>query len=62
MIVDAYMDFVKVQKGEDGSATYVWIRYSDVADPTESDLLTSPSDYIGIYTGPSSTAPTNPDD
>lgn len=62
MIIDAYMDFIKVQKGEDGSATYVWIRYSDVADPTESDLLTSPSDYIGIYTGPSSTAPTDPDE
>lgn len=62
MIVDAYMDFIKVQKGADGEATYVWIRYSAVENPGASDMVTTPSDYIGIYTGPSSTAPQDPNE
>lgn len=62
MIVDAYMDFIKVQKGADGEASYVWIRYSAVENPSASDMVTTPSDYIGIYTGPSSTAPQDPND
>lgn len=56
------MDFIKVQKGADGEASYVWIRYSAVENPSASDMVTTPSDYIGIYTGPSSTAPQDPND
>lgn len=56
------MDFIKVQKGEDGEASYVWIRYSAVENPSASDMVTAPSDYIGIYTGPSSTAPQDPNE
>lgn len=34
--------------GKDGTSTYVHIKYSAVANPTDSDLTESPSDYIGI--------------
>lgn len=56
------MDFIKVQKGADGEASYVWIRYSAVENPSASDMVTTPSDYIGIYTGSSSTAPQDPNE
>lgn len=45
-------------KGDTGQATYVWVRYSSIASPGDEDLSTTPSTYIGVYTGPSSTAPT----
>lgn len=34
--------------GKDGTSTYVHIKYSAVANPTDSDLTETPSDYIGI--------------
>ena len=34
--------------GKDGTSTYVHIKYSDVANPTDADLTETPSDYIGI--------------
>lgn len=34
--------------GKDGTSTYVHIKYSAVASPTDSDLTENPSDYIGI--------------
>jgi hypothetical protein len=60
MIVEAYMDFIKTQDGKDGQSYYTWIKYSKVENPTSSDLLDMPSDYMGIYTGSSSSAPTDP--
>ena len=34
--------------GTNGTSTYVHIKYSAVANPTDSDLTENPSDYIGI--------------
>ena len=39
------------QPGEDGKASYLHIKYSEVAKPTSSNQMTEiPSTYIGIYT------------
>ena len=45
------------QQGVPGLQTYVHIRYS-ASYPVQT-MLTTPNNYIGIYTGTSSTAPTN---
>jgi hypothetical protein len=45
---------VKGDPGEDGA--YVHIRWGTSATPSE--LLTTPSDYMGVYSGSSKTAPT----
>ena len=34
--------------GKDGTSTYVHIKYSAVAEPTDEDMTEAPSDYIGI--------------
>ncbi len=41
--------------GADGNNAYVHIRWGDTATPDP--LLTQPADYIGVYSGPSATAP-----
>ena len=46
-------------KGDTGDQTYVWIRYSHVYPTSDSDMGTSPDEWIGIYSGTSSTAPTH---
>lgn len=45
--------------GDTGQQTYVWIRYSAVQPTQDSDIGTSPDNYIGIYIGLSDTAPTS---
>lgn len=46
-------------KGDTGDQTYVWIRYSHVYPTSDSDMGTSPDEWIGIYSGTSSAAPTH---
>lgn len=46
-------------KGDTGDQTYVWIRYSHVYPTSDSDMGTSPDEWIGIYSGTSTTAPTH---
>ena len=43
-------------KGSNGQSAYVWIKWGTSANPTT--LLDTPADYIGVYSGSSSTAPT----
>lgn len=45
-------------KGDTGSQTYVWIKYAPVLSPTDAQIGDSPDDYIGLYTGTETTAPT----
>ena len=47
-------------KGDKGDSTFVWIRYAS-QKPTEAShsFGTIPDNWMGIYTGPSATAPTN---
>lgn len=47
-------------KGDKGDSTFVWIRYAS-QKPTEAshNFGTIPDNWMGIYTGPSATAPTN---
>lgn len=44
--------------GVDGVTNYVHIRYADQEPTSDSDVLVTPSAWMGVYTGPSSTAPT----
>ena len=46
-------------KGDTGDQTYVWIKYAAQYPTSDSDMGTSPDDWIGIYSGTSSTAPTH---
>ena len=46
-------------KGDTGAQTYVWIKYSAEYPDADSDMGDSPDDYIGVYVGLSSTAPTH---
>ena len=46
-------------KGDTGDAWYVWIRYAGQQPTQDSDIGTTPDDWIGIYSGTSSTAPTH---
>ena len=50
-------DFLNWLKGSSGSSSYVHIRWG--ASATPSVLLTTPDEYIGIYSGTSPTAPTS---
>lgn len=45
-----------VMDGIDG--THTWIRYSASQPTQDSDMKTTPDEWIGIYCGPSTTAPT----
>lgn len=44
-------------KGDQGDAWYVHIRYAGAQPTADSDMGTTPDDWIGIYSGTSSTAP-----
>lgn len=46
-------------QGLQGVQTYVWIMWSQDYPSSDSDMQTTPADYIGIYTGTASTAPTS---
>lgn len=45
-------------QGPIGPAAYVHIRYSAVQPTQDSDMSTTPNDWMGIYSGAASTAPT----
>ena len=44
--------------GADGTSAYVWIRYASQQPTQDSDMETTADDWIGIYSGTASTAPT----
>lgn len=44
-------------KGDTGDQTYVWIRYANRNPIADSDMTSTPDDWIGIYSGTSSSAP-----
>lgn len=44
--------------GEDGTSYYLYIKYANNQPTSDSDMKTTASDWIGIYTGTSKTAPT----
>ena len=44
-------------KGDQGDQTYVWIKYAAHYPTSDADMSPSPDDWIGIYSGTSSTAP-----
>lgn len=46
-------------KGDTGDAWYVWIRYAGQQPTQDSDMGTSPDDWMGIYSGTSTTPPTH---
>lgn len=46
-------------KGDTGDSWYVWIRYSGTQPTQDSDMGTTPDNWMGIYSGTSSTAPTH---
>lgn len=46
-------------KGDTGAQTYVHIRWSEQAPQADSDLLSAPAPWIGIYAGLSADAPTS---
>ena len=50
-------DGAQGQPGAPGTQTYVWIKYSAYSDGT--DFSDTPNTYMGIYSGPSATAPTD---
>ena len=47
-----------VSTGADGVNAYVHIKYSTIQPIQDSDMTDTPSDWIGIYSGTSATAPT----
>lgn len=57
-----YEDFTPEQlaalKGDDGNPGYCWIKWASVEPTADADMSDTPSDWMGIYTGASSTAPT----
>ncbi len=46
-------------KGDKGDNSYTWIKYSSTMPTKNSDIYDTPDNYLGIYTGSSSTAPTS---
>ena len=45
-------------KGDTGAQTYVWLRWAHTQPTSWSDTTSTPDDWMGIYTGLSSTQPT----
>ena len=45
--------------GDTGAQTYVWIKYAAIQPTSDADMGDVPDNWIGIYTGLSSTAPTS---
>ncbi len=46
-------------KGNTGTAAHIYIRYAAVMPTQNSDMLTTPNRFIGIYSGTASSAPTS---
>ena len=46
-------------KGDTGEQTYVWLKWAQTYPTQDSDMQNSVAPYIGIYSGLSSTAPTD---
>ena len=46
------------QNGNDGANAYVHIRYAAQQPTSDSDIKTTPDEWIGLYSGTSATAPT----
>ncbi len=54
-------EFIESLKGEDGNSTYVYVKYSPNADGSNmTDSPTDETEYTGISTTASATAPTSP--
>ena len=47
------------EKGDTGDSWYVWIKYAGSQPTQDSDMGDTPDNWIGIYSGTSSTAPTH---
>lgn len=45
------------EKGAKGNQTYVWIRYANEEPTSDADMTSTPDNWIGIYSGTSSSAP-----
>ena len=45
--------------GDTGNSWYIWIRYAGQQPTSDSDIGTTPDNWIGIYSGTASTAPTS---
>lgn len=50
---------IKGDTGAAGAATYTYVKWSDEQPTADSDMGDIPSDWLGIYVGSSSTAPTH---
>lgn len=48
-----------IEEGADGIDAYCYIKYSDTNPDSNDDIKNLPSEYMGVYTGTSSTAPVN---
>lgn len=46
------------EKGDKGDSWYMHIRYSDAQPTRDADMKTTPSNWMGVYSGTSQTAPT----
>ena len=57
LTINTVADGAQGKPGESGEQTYVHIKYSAYPDGT--DFSDTPNTYMGIYTGPSETAPTD---
>lgn len=53
------MDGTDGQDGTDGTNAYVYVRWSATQPTQDSDMSTTPNDWMGIYSGSASTAPTS---
>ena len=49
---------ISILEGSRISVAYIHIRWSAYSSPTDAQILDTPNDYIGFYTGTSNTAPT----
>lgn len=47
------------EQGPQGEKTYVWVKYSSVQPTSDSQIYDTPDNWMGIYTGTASTAPTS---
>ena len=57
LTINTVADGAQGRPGESGEQTYIHIKYSAYPDGT--DFSDTPNTYMGIYTGPSETAPTD---
>lgn len=46
-------------KGDTGATWHVWVKYANAMPTSDNDMLDTPSNYIGVYSGAATTAPTS---